>query len=125
MASKTKSVSGHKFIKVMLDYCSDGLWDIHGASVSISSVTKNKKTIQLIRKWQDDFERRQYDAEYKEDELLKSNLEGLLICMHLKAEHPDWTIVFFDDGYFKGRRFKNNDHLLIFSMPKDTNIPYF
>lgn len=84
------------YVRVMCDYCADGLWSEDGAAhpddYPITPALKAR-----IAAWQDEFERAaSIDRGMSREVLLAFNAEGRAIAVEMKLQLPDWTVVFFD-----------------------------
>jgi hypothetical protein len=99
-----------RYVRVMLDYCSTGLWDKDGCNVDESDATSNVEILRRLRDWQSTFERRSIDAVLSEAEIAQQQLDGLLIALMIHREHPDWQVVLWDaDLFFKGHGLRTPD----------------
>lgn len=80
-------------VRVMCDYCADGLWTEEGAAhpddFPIAADLKAR-----ILDWQDWFER--MDDDPTNWEFLAFNAEGRAIAFEMKLQLLDWTVLYFD-----------------------------
>lgn len=81
-----------KWVRIMADYCADGVWQKDGAGTTADDLPVPSGLIERLRTWQRKFDG---DDQVKEPEF---SLEGLLIAKEIKGHLPDWTIVYFDNA---------------------------
>ncbi|KKN25226.1 hypothetical protein LCGC14_0887070 [marine sediment metagenome] len=94
-----------KYVRVMADYCADGLWDKDGSMIELPCPELNlpDDMLQRLEDWQSWFTK---DCQYYIEELKRTiefdvlafSIAGLLIAKDIKAYlGEDWTVVYFDD----------------------------
>jgi hypothetical protein len=111
------TLTQHGYVRVMLDYCSSGLWDKEGCNVDVSNATDDLLLIERIAQWQATFENRSVDHVLTPKEHTQQQLDGLAIAHALRVAHPTWTIVLYDgDGFFKHAR-RTSDGRNVFVDP--------
>jgi hypothetical protein len=78
----------------MADYGSAGVWDHDGAPLDPSSLPLSAKLRTRLARWCDRFEK-SFETEI---DLEAFAAEGRAIARAVKAELPDWSIVYFDEA---------------------------
>lgn len=98
-----KKPDDDKWLRVMCDYEADGLWRKDGDSIGADSVPISVDLRRRLAAWQDWFER-DYESYLPPCQRTKNfdfdafSREGLEIAKAIKAELPDWTVVYFDEA---------------------------
>jgi hypothetical protein len=96
----TEIEANPRWVKVMADYSSCGLWDSNGVHSDDADLPVSESLKARLRKWCDWYELNddylpepttQFDYE-------AFSAEGLLIAKAIKAQLPDWTVVYFDEN---------------------------
>lgn len=97
----TKTVEEARWVRVMADYLSTGLWGPSGASVEVERVPMSDALKARLAEWCDWYE---FNEDYLPAEARKHAFDhekfsaaGLELAKAIKAELPDWTIVYFDE----------------------------
>ena len=101
MQETTKQADAQpRFVKVMADYSSTGLWDSQGCSVEETFAPMSAALLERLRAWCRWYESNEdYNPEPVEQfDYAAFSAEGLNIARALKAELPDWTVVYFDEA---------------------------
>lgn len=106
-----------KYVKVMADYCSTGLWNKDGINMDVAFYTLSPPTVNALRDWclwyekNDDYmpegqrKRPPFDIE-------AFATEGLRVAKMIKADLPDYTVMYFDEllldrlGQVEDRRYE-------------------
>lgn len=90
-----------KWIRVMADNSSTGLWHRNGANVETSYLPVSAHLLKRLDAWCRWYER---NEDYLPEAERKSAFdyqgfaaEGLLIARAIKTELPDWTVIYFDE----------------------------
>jgi hypothetical protein len=89
-----------RWVKVMAEYTSTGLWDSRGTNVEESFVPMSPSLQARLNAWcvwyenNDDY----LPESTGEFDYAGFSAEGLAIARAIKAELPDWTVVYFDEG---------------------------
>lgn len=86
-----------KWIRIMSDYCADGVWQKDGAGTSADELPVPKPLIARLRAWQE-----LYTSEEVDEPAF--SIEGLLIAQEVKKALPDWTVIYFDNAAADGVR---------------------
>jgi hypothetical protein len=81
----------------MCDVCADGVWDVEGASSCADDLPITLALVARIRAWQDWYDR-DYDEEDGPFDRAAFAAEGLAIARAVKAELPDWTVLYLDEA---------------------------
>jgi hypothetical protein len=92
-----------KWVRVMCDFSAEGLWRSDGASIDSSEIPISQGLKDRLRAWQDNYEKNCEvylpPSEQKRHLDLKAfSDEGREIARAIKAELPDWTVVYFDEA---------------------------
>lgn len=89
------------WIRLMADYSSTGLWHKNGPSVETSYLPVSAPLLERLEAWCGWYER---NDDYLPEAERKSAFdyqgfaaEGLAIARGIKAELPDWTVIYFDE----------------------------
>lgn len=85
------TLSECKWVRVMADYCADGIWGKDGAGVPADDLPVPAALKDRLAAWQDAFD----SDDIREPEF---SIEGLLIAQEIKKALPDWTVVYFDSA---------------------------
>lgn len=78
----------------MPDFCSDALWTKDGCGISDEELPISDALRRRLRNWQKLYDSKADSEGMKEPEF--SN-EGRRIARAIKAELPDWTVIYFDN----------------------------
>ena len=102
------SLSDDKWVRIMCDYCADGVWAKSGGAalpedLPVSEVLRNR-----IRSWQAWYEESAGQDDGSWVDLAAFAEEGEAIARAVKAELPDWTVIYHNEAkledVFKLRR---------------------
>lgn len=95
-------MSDEKWVRVMCDFSAEGVWAKDGAGISMDELPISREIKQRLLEWQEWFER-DYEN-YLPPSQRTTNFDaahfsrvGLEIAKAIKAELPDWTVVYFDE----------------------------
>lgn len=92
-----------KYIRVMADYCSAGLWGYDGIMVEAIDLDLPNTIAKRLDAWQRWHDRDNQDyleesVRSKEFDTMTFSLEGLRIAQAIKAYlGDDWTVIYFDE----------------------------
>jgi hypothetical protein len=91
-----------RFVKVMADHTSTGLWDSQGVSEETSFVPMSAPLLARLGAWcvwyETNEDYKSPDERRAEFDYAGFSAEGLAIAKAIKAELPDWTVVYFDEA---------------------------
>jgi hypothetical protein len=87
------TLSDDKWVRVMADYGSCGLWAKDGCGVGDDELPVSDEIKERLRKWQHWF-----DDEHPDFDVEKFSDEGRDIAHIIKAALPDWTVIYFDEA---------------------------
>lgn len=97
MTNTTLPPAPTKWVKVMAEYGTCGLWKDKKHEYRVVDVPLSAEILSRLKAWCEWYE--------KNDWLLLSNFpwvafgeEGLEIAKLIKAELPDWTVIYFDES---------------------------
>lgn len=92
-----------KYVKLMPDYCSSGLWTINGAMMEWSSLPVSEELKDRIHLWVSDYD--QNNPTFDDDEVDPDvfdigfhSAQGVELAKEIKRELPDWTVVYFNES---------------------------
>ena len=91
-----------RWVRVMADYGSAGLWDHDGAPLNPNRLPLSSKLRERLTRWCVRFQR----SFEREIDLDAFAAEGHAIARAVKAELPDWSIVYFDDAAAARRSYR-------------------
>lgn len=86
-------LSDDRWVRVMADFCAAGLWAKNGAGVGDDDLPVSEVTKDRLRLWQ-----ATYDTEDGEVAEPQFSDIGREIARAIKAELPDWTVIYFDNN---------------------------
>ena len=102
-----------KFIKLMADYSSTGLWCEYGTNLGPHNLPVSKELHERIRLWCEEYEKNDdwlpIDERSGVFDLRLFAANGLEIAKAIKEELPDWTVIYFDE-YELDRQYLNAHH---------------
>jgi hypothetical protein len=84
----------YKWVRIMSDYCADGIWSKDGGGEDIDSLPVSVKLKNDLLSWQ-----MEYDFNYDsmlDIEISEFSIKGLKIAKRVKEELPDWVVIYFD-----------------------------
>lgn len=88
------------YVKVMADYLSTGLWNQYGTNVDVDVYNLSPEIVHRLAKWQARFDKEcliEDEGAFDYDSFSK---EGELIARHIKAMHPSWTVMYYNEAQF-------------------------
>ncbi|WP_052341802.1 hypothetical protein [Salinarimonas rosea] len=94
---KRGNISADRWVKIMCDYSAEGVW-MRGGAVALDGFPVSENLKARLRGWQRYYEMNAApETEVFFDVALFSRV-GLDIARAVKAELPDWTVVYFDEA---------------------------
>lgn len=84
-----------KYVRLMADFCSSGVWSEDGANMCISKVPMHFWLKQMINDWQAWYDR---EADSDNFDVSTFSKHGYALAVKLKQNLPDWTVIFFDEA---------------------------
>lgn len=101
------AASGLKYVLVMPDFLSCGLWDARGKHLTPESVPLSPALRRRLKAWCAQYDRHNWERprsdQQAEAAVVAISHEGREIAKALKAEQPDWTVDYFDEfKFFRG-----------------------
>lgn len=99
-----------RYVRVMCDYCADGVWIRGGPAGNADELPVAPGLIARIRAWQHDFERMpEKPGKHLSQETFDAlhavfARNGLEIACDLKRALPAWTVVYFDESKLTGNK---------------------
>ena len=106
-ASEDTSLEGRRWVRIMADFYADGVWNLAGESCLSDDLPISTALLKRLQAWQEWYDR-DCDQEERIFDLKAFAAEGLAIARAVKAELPDWTVVYHDEskaGDYRGPRF--------------------
>lgn len=102
LISSLKPASSLKWLKVMADYSSCGLWEQEGCEATLDEIPLTYFTKTRLSHWCGMFELNDDYMPEKERRKPEFPLEffamwGEILARQIKKELPDWTIIYFND----------------------------
>lgn len=93
-----------RWVKVMADYSSSGLWNSNGANADVDFVPMSAALRARLDAWCLWYEKNEDylgtpDSDF---DYVSFCAEGLAVAKAIKAELPDWTVVYFDESKMPG-----------------------
>ncbi|WP_063812538.1 hypothetical protein [Burkholderia cenocepacia] len=105
MDTQAEQRDNPRWVRVMADYSSNGIWAQSGGSAELEYLPVSVALHQRLAAWCVWYEK---NDDYLPEEERKANFdyaafsaEGLAIAKAVKAELPDWTVVYFDEAKFR------------------------
>lgn len=99
-ADECAQLAAEKWIRVMCDYCAEGVWAL-GGSTSPAYLPIDLPLIARIFEWQKVYEESEThytDTNPTHDPVyLAWAEEGFQIALEMKRQLPDWTVVYHDE----------------------------
>lgn len=98
-----------KYVRLMADYCANGLWNEDGSMVELPDLDLNlpDDLLQRVEEWQQWYTNDCQDyieesKRTKEFDVLLFSVTGLLIAKDIKAFlGEDWTVVYFNEHTYR------------------------
>jgi hypothetical protein len=91
-----------RWVRVMADYGTDGLWERDGVMMDRQDLPVSAELAKRHLTWCDVYERSEFyldpSERKREFDLPVFAAEGMEIARAIKAELPDWTVVYFDEA---------------------------
>lgn len=88
-----------KWVRIMADFAADPVWERSGCNANLDALPVSAALRQDLAAWQDWYERDCKD--YLDDQPFLARVEftakGLELARRVKAELPDWTVVYHDE----------------------------
>ena len=98
-----------KFVKLMPDFCSEGVWDRNGTHMCLDDLPIQYWLKSMIRQWIAEFSAMDDDT-FDMETFAK---HGYALAVKLKQNLPDWTVMYFDENKMFGN---NNRDEYIFEI---------
>lgn len=101
MNDKQISLVEDKWVRILPDYCSTGIWAKDGSNCSYDELPVSDYLKDKIRQWIKDYDLYADDWKNKQFQTWQHNKKfhndwGLVIAKEVKRQLPDWTVIFFD-----------------------------
>ena len=120
-----------KWVRVMFDYSSSGLWEESGCMMEPSDLPVTQELKSKINSWVNLYDKHEWESEsinmkydgeteFSDDDKNRLNeldilceedfKKGILLAIEIKAQLPDWTVKVFNNSYG------------VLSLPEDENF---
>lgn len=88
-----------RWVRIMADYCSDGVWDSEGCGCTVDDFPLSDGLRAAIRAWAEWYDRDCDDGmpDPRPFPRAEFSAHGLALAHQVKAELPDWTVIYFDE----------------------------
>ena len=86
----------NKYVRLMADHCSSGVWDENGTNLDIDSLPIFYWLKTMIGEWQAVYDREGFDMDTFDVKTFSKN--GYALAVKLKQNLPDWTVVYYDEA---------------------------
>nr|WP_244150570.1 hypothetical protein [Acetobacter malorum] len=91
-----------RWVRVMADYSSSGVWEKDGCEGDEDALPISHMLKERLKKWTESYEHSQFYLPENMRAATAFDLEGfaregLEIAKALKAEMPDWTVIYHDE----------------------------
>ena len=90
-----RSFEDDKWVRIMADYCADGVWLKDGAATTADDLPISPRLRDELRSWQRTYDE---DADKPGFDVAAFSKWGRKIALDVKRELPDWTVVYFDEA---------------------------
>jgi hypothetical protein len=93
-----------RWVKVMAEYSSSGLWDSNGTHADEDFVPMSEALKARLKAWCLWYEKNEdyLDTPDPAFDYVSFSAEGFAIAKAIKAELPDWTVIYFDEAKMPG-----------------------
>jgi hypothetical protein len=92
------SLVEEKAVRIMCDYSAEGVWQVDGGACSVADLPVTAVLQQRILNWQAWFETcnacEDVDPNFDHEGF---TIEGLSIATAVKAQLPDWKVLYYDE----------------------------
>lgn len=91
-----------KFVRIMPDHCSSGVWNIRGSNVDEEDLPVTPALITRIKEWQRVFDTTDWytNSAERTETYREICYENLAIAVEVARQLPDWTVVIYNGGEF-------------------------
>ena len=91
-----------KYVKLMPDFMSEGVWDREGTHMSLDDLPIHYWLKVMIYEWIAQYDSWSDDDSFDMEWFAK---QGYALAIKLKQNLPDWTVIYFDEA----KMFGNNN----------------
>jgi hypothetical protein len=102
MTGEDNELIAHKWVRILVDSCAQGVWEKGGGAPPVADLPVSAGLIQRIRDWQAWYDRDEDKWGVFRGDVAALSAAGLEIARAVKAELPDWTVVYFDMAAAEG-----------------------
>lgn len=91
-----------KYVRVMADYCSTGLWDENGVNACVEGYNLSPETINALAAWCHEYELNDdylpfIDRKVPAFDVKAFSERGLEVAKMIKRDLTDWKVIYFDE----------------------------
>jgi len=91
-----------KYLRVMADYSSTGLWNKDGSNVDVGDYALSPETVKALSDWCDLYETNddyleESDRKHPMFDLQAFSAQGLDVAKAIKRDLPDYNVIYFDE----------------------------
>ena len=87
-----------KYVRLMADFCSSGVWDENGTNLDIDSLPIHFWLKSMIGEWQAQYDREVDPSSMDDFDVKTFAKHGYALAVKLKQNLPDWTVMYFDES---------------------------
>lgn len=98
-----RDIDEAKWVRIMCDYCADPVWVPNGAGTSLDSLPVSEGLRGDLERWSAWYDRHDDFGGPKLD-VPAFAAEGRTLAGRVKAELPDWTVIYFDEEALAGKK---------------------
>lgn len=95
------SLADEKWVRIMGEYVCEGVWDRSGACCCADDLPISEKLRKRLVAWAERYNDYDYMEQHQDDfpfDLISFAQDGLEIARAVKAELPDWTVIYHDEA---------------------------
>ena len=90
-----------KWVRILADYCADPLWGPDGSMESLEDLPVSQDLRARLETWEEWYDLQSLDN--PEFDAAAFGRAGLELAREVKAQLPDWTVVYFDEAAWAAR----------------------
>jgi hypothetical protein len=94
-------MGGAKWVRIMADYCAEPLWGPDGTMQYLDELPISADLRARLAAWEDWFDLHSLDN--PDFDRAAFSQAGLELACDVKAQLPDWTVIYFDEAAANGR----------------------
>lgn len=98
MIDKDDILNSEKWVRVMCDFCADGIWDKKGRACHPSDLPVSAEIKTMLAGWQAWYEHNDHSKTTRWFDVDAHANFGHFIARLVKQELPDWTVIYHDEA---------------------------